>query len=156
MDYKQTKMVLASLEQEKVRYVIIGGVALTILGLPRATQDLDLFIAPDGENIARLRKALHRVFDDPSIEEISAEDLLGEYPAVQYVPPSGTFTIDILTRLGETFRFDDLQSQRIDFDDLTISVVTPSTLYRMKKGTVRPRDWDDAASLKRRFKIKED
>lgn len=96
------------------------------------------------------------MFDDPSIEEISAEDLLGEYPAVQYVPPSGTFTIDILTRLGETFSFDDLQSQRIDFDDLTISVVTPSMLYRMKKGTVRPRDWDDAASLKRRFKIEED
>ena len=27
-------------------------------------------------------------------------DLLGDYPAVQYVPPEGTFSIDILTRLG--------------------------------------------------------
>ena len=156
MEYEQTKKVLAALEQEKVCYVIIGGVALNLLGLPRATQDLDLFIAPDRENIARLRKALHLVFDDASIDEISAEDLLGEYPAVQYVPPSGTFTIDILTRLGKAFKFNDLESQRINFEELTISVVTAQTLYQMKKGTVRPRDWDDAASLKQRFKIKED
>lgn len=68
------------------------------------------------ESEARLRAALRAVFDDPHIDEITAEDLLGDYPAIQNVPPEGSFHIDILTRLGEAFRFDELDSERVDFD----------------------------------------
>jgi hypothetical protein len=39
-------------------------------------------VAPTEDNVARLKSALHEVFGDPSIDEISAEDLLGDYPAV--------------------------------------------------------------------------
>jgi len=49
--------------------------------------------------------------------------------------PSGTFHLDILTRLGEAFHFEDLETQRVPFEELSVTVVTPSTLYRMKKGT---------------------
>ena len=151
MDYEQTREVLAAFEREGVEYVIFGGVALNLQGLARATEDLDVFVAPTEENIRRLRTALASVFDDPHIDEITAEDLLGEYPAVQYVPPEGAFHVDILTGLGEAFRFEDLESERVDFDGLEVSVVTPATLYRMKKGTVRPRDQGDAERLRQRF-----
>jgi hypothetical protein len=134
-----------------------AGGALNLLGLPRFTKDLDLFVAPEADNVARLRKALHSVFDDPHIEEITAEDLLGDYPAVQYVPPEGTFHLDILTRLGEAFRFADLETQRVSFDEgLTVTVVTPRTLYRMKKGTVRLQDRADAEALRQYFGLKEE
>jgi hypothetical protein len=97
--------VLAALERERVEYVVFGPVAINLLGLPRATENLDIFIAPDPSNIDRLKTALRSVFTDPSVEEIKAEDLLGEYPAVQYVPPEGSFYVDILTRPGEAFRY---------------------------------------------------
>lgn len=151
VDYDQTRAVLAALEREGVAYVIFGAVALNLQGLARATEDLDVFVAPTPENIERLRAALTSVFHDARIDEITAEDLLGDYPAVQYVPPDGTFHIDILTRLGEAFRFEDLASERVDFDGLEVSVVTPETLYRMKKGTVRSRDRADAERLRQRF-----
>ena len=156
MDYEQTRKVLSALEREGVEYVIFGAVALNLQGLARATEDLDIFVAPTEENIRRLRAALTSVFDDPHIEEITAEDLLGDYPAVQYVPPEGVFYIDILTRLGEAFRFEDLTSERIDFDGLEVPVVTAATLYRMKKGTVRPRDQGDAERLRQRFGFEEE
>lgn len=156
MDYEQTRKVLAAFEREGVQYVIFGAVALNLQGLARATEDLDVFVAPTEENVRRLRAALMSVFDDDNIEEITAEDLLGDYPAVQYVPPQGDFHIDILTRLGEAFRFEDLESERVDFDGLEVSVVTPVTLYRMKKGTVRPRDQGDAERLRQRFGFEED
>lgn len=155
MNYDATRRVLAALEAEAVEYVVCGGVAVNLLGLPRATEDLDLFIAPRPENVERLKAALRRVFDDPQIDEIDARDLLGEYPAVQYIPPSGDFHIDILTRLGEAFRFDDLAARRLDLDGIPVSVATPETLVRMKKDTVRPRDWDDARALRRRFGLPE-
>lgn len=156
MDYDRTREVLAAFEREGVQYVIFGAVALNLQGLARATEDLDVFVAPKEENIRRLRVALTSVFQDPHIEEITAEDLLGDYPAVQYVPPEGTFHVDILTRLGEAYRFEDLESERVDFDGLEVSVVTPATLYGMKKATVRPRDQGDAERLRQRFGFKED
>lgn len=90
MNYDLTRQVLAALEREGVKYVVFGAVALALHGLPRATEDFDIFVAPEADNIERLKTALRSVFDDPCIDEITAEDLLGEYPAVQYVPPSET------------------------------------------------------------------
>lgn len=156
MELETTKRILAALEREGVRYVIFGAVALNLLGLARATEDLDLFVEPEPANIDRLKAALRSVFEDPSIEEISAEDLLGDYPAVQYNPPEGAFHLDILTRLGEAFRFGDLEMVRVDLEGLPVSVASPMTLYRMKKDTVRPKDWSDAEALRRRFRLEED
>src|SRR5205814_1429552 len=116
VDYESTKRVLAALEREGVRYVVFGAAALNFHGLARFTEDLDLFVAPERDSIERLKRALHSVFDDAHIDEISSSDLMGEYPAVQYVPPEGTFHIDILTRLGDAFRFDDLEVMRMPFE----------------------------------------
>lgn len=155
MELEVTKKVLAALEREGVCYIVFGAVAINLLGLSRATEDLDLFVAPEAENIERLKAALRSVFEDPSIEEISAEDLLGDYPAVQYVPPEGEFHLDILTRLGEAFQFSDLEAIRVDLEGQLVSVASPKTLYRMKKGTIRPKDWGDAEALRRRFKLED-
>jgi hypothetical protein len=153
MDYELTKRVLAALHARGVEYKVFGGVALNLHGLARATEDLDIFIAPNADNIARLREALRSVFDDPSIDEITAEDLLGSYPAVQYVPPTGTFHIDILTKLGERFDFDNLAAEVIDLGGTPVTIVTARTLYLMKKDTVRTKDRADAEALARRFKL---
>jgi hypothetical protein len=156
MDYETVQRVLEALEREGVRYVIFGAAALNLLGLARFTEDLDLFIAPEEENITRLKRALRSVFDDPSIDEISAEDLLGAYPAVQYVPPAGEFHLDLLTRLGDAFTFADVKSARLPFGSLMVSVATPETLYRMKRGTVRLKDRSDAELLRERFGLKDE
>lgn len=156
VDYDSTKKVLAAFEREGVRYVVFGAAALNLHGLARFTEDLDVFVAPERNNIDCLKRALRSVFDDPHIDEISADDLLGEYPAVQYVPPEGTFHIDILVKLGEAFQFDDLEAVRMPFEELTVSVASPATLYRMKRNTVRLKDRADAELLKERFKLDEE
>ncbi len=153
VQFDLTMRVLAALEEAGVRYVVFGGVAVNLLGLARATEDLDLFVEPTADNIARLRRALDSVFDDPCIEEITAEDLLGEYPAIQYAPPSGGFHVDILTKLGEAFRFEELESLRLVVDGTEVSVATPRQLFRMKRDTVRDRDRIDAAALARAFDL---
>ena len=121
--------VLSALEAAGARYVVFGAVALNLHGLARATEDLDIFVAPTEENIGRVKSALRAVFRDPSIEEIDSRDLLGEYPAVRYAPPEGPFYVDILTRLGEAFRYDDLKAERVELSGITVSVATPRTLF---------------------------
>jgi hypothetical protein len=41
--------------------------------------------------------------------------------------------------------------ERVEFGGLEVTVVTPETLYRMKRATVRPQDWGDAERLRERF-----
>ncbi len=153
MQWDAVMRVLAALEAAAVDYVVIGGVALNFHGLARTTEGLDVFIAPDPANVARLRTALHAVYDDPSIDEIVAEDLCGDYPAVRYVPPGAGPPMDILTRLGERFTYENLERERDDVDGQAISVATPATLHRMKRGTVRPVDQQDAQRLAEAFDL---
>jgi len=148
--------VLEALERHGVRYAVFGGLAMAAHGFDRATRDLDLFVASDSDNVELLRRSLADVFDDPDIAQITAEDLGGEYPAIQYGPPGVDFTIDIVSRLGDAFRFDDLEIERVSVGSVVIAVVTPATLYRMKRGTVRPRDRDDAQRLARAFDLDAD
>jgi len=48
----------ASLSSHEVRYVVIGGIAAVLHGVPRATFDLDILIDPTPENAQRLIDAL--------------------------------------------------------------------------------------------------
>ena len=155
MNYAASRRILAAFEEEGVRYLVFGGAAMNLHGLPRFTEDLDVFIEPTRENVEAVKRALRKVYDDPNIDEISADDLVGEYPAVQYVPPEGDFHVDILTRLGEAFRFDDLEPDETTLDGVRVRLVSPRTLFRMKKDTIRPKDRLDADGLRARFGFEE-
>ena len=66
------------------------------------------------------------------------------------------FYLDILTRLGDAYAFSDLETMRVPFEDLTVSVVTPRMLYRMKRDTVRPKDRIDAEALRKEFHLEDE
>jgi hypothetical protein len=94
--------------------------------------------------------------DDPEIAAITADDLGGQFSAVQYGPPGVDFTIDIVSRPGDAFRFEDLVIDRVALGTITIAVVSSETLYRMKRDTVRLRERDDAQRLVEAFGIKDE
>jgi hypothetical protein len=50
--------VFASLHSHHVKYVVIGGIAAVLYGVPRATFDLDILIEATPENASRLLEAL--------------------------------------------------------------------------------------------------
>lgn len=153
--FDEVLRVIASLNEEGVDYVVVGGVGMNIHGILRATEDLDLFLRPTTDNIARLRAALRKVWVDPHIDEIRAEDLCGEYPAVRYGPPEGALYLDLLTRLGEATSYDDLEVETRELEGVPIRVATPRCLHRMKRNTVRPIDRADAAALRSAFDFEE-
>lgn len=155
VDEDRLRAVFSALGEKRVEYAVFGAVALGLHGLARATADLDLFIRPDASNVERLKAALRMVFEDPSIEDITAEDLCGDYPAVRYYPPDG-FGFDILTRLGDAFKYADLDVEEKDYDGVLVRVVSPRTLWLMKKGTARPTDRFDADVLAERFGFREE
>lgn len=157
MDFGELRRILAAFEREGVRYVLVESMAMAAQGIVRATRDADFFVAPDDENVARLRRALKSLFDDdPNVDEITAADLGGDYPAVEYTPPHGRYSMDILSRLGEAFRYEELEAEDVIVEGVRARVATPRMLYRMKKGTVRPQDRMDAETIRTRFGLKEE
>jgi predicted nucleotidyltransferase len=156
MTFQEALQILASFERHGVAYVLVGSMAMAAQGVVRATRDIDVFVSPDEPNVVRLRAALKDVFADPSIDSITAADLAGEYPAIQYVPPVADYWIDILARLGDAWRYPDVESEILRVEGVSIRVATPRMLHRMKKDTVRPQDRVDAQLLKERFGLEDD
>jgi hypothetical protein len=157
VDRDEMLNVLKALETEGVEYVLIGAAAMGVHGVVRATEDLDIFIRAIPENVARLRRALRAAYgDDPCIDDISTEDLLGDYPAVRYYPPTGDLYLDIMTRLGSAASYDTVEADTKTVAGVRIRVATPGALYRLKKGTIRPLDHQDAAMLRQAFDIEDD
>jgi hypothetical protein len=154
VDRDEIVRVLRAFEASGLEYVLIGATAMGFHGLVRATEDLDLLVRATPENIERLRAALREAYaGDSHIEEISSADLLGEYPAVRYYPPTGDLYFDVLTRLGDAASFETVDVEIKILEGVRVRVATPAALYRLKKGTVRPLDRQDAAALRERFNL---
>src|SRR5688500_509400 len=111
MDFDKMLEFLRALHEEGVDYVLVGAAAMNLHGLVRATEDIDVFVKDEAANIDLLRRALRRVWDDPEIDGIRADDLAGEYPVVRYGPPGEDFAIDLMSRLGEAISFEDLDAE---------------------------------------------
>jgi len=157
MDREEVMRVLRAFESAGLEYMLIGAAAMGFHGLVRATEGLELFIRATPENIEKLRSALRAANEgDPHINEISSADLLGEYPAMRYVPPTGDLYFDVMTRLGGIASFETIDAEVKEVDGTQVWVATPTALYRMKKGTVRSQDHVDAAALRERFSLKDE
>ena len=50
--------ILEGLYKSKVRYLIVGGLSVNLYGVPRVTQDIDIVIAMDRENVLKVTSLL--------------------------------------------------------------------------------------------------
>ena len=137
---------MKSLEEYKVEYVLIGGLAINLHGFTRNTEDIDLFVNPTNENIDNIQKALYKVFNDDEIYQITIQEI-EKYSVIRY----GTdflFYIDIISSIGEKFHFSDLKYELKKIDDIKIKVADIKTLYKLKEKTYREIDQLDIKFLK--------
>jgi len=144
--YERFLDICRAFNDEGVDYIVVGAAALSLHGIPRATEDLDFFVRPSEENFARIRRALSRIWNDPEIREITHEPP----STIRYGTPDG-FVVDLIMQLGEAFRFEDLEQEIVLVDAIPVHAASARTLYRMKKDTVRPQDRADADRLRRKF-----
>lgn len=154
-DEGRLRAIFRALSDFEVDYAVFGAVAPGLQRVGPGDGRSRLFMRPEATNVERLKAALRKVFEDPNIDDISAEDLCGDYPAVRYMPPDG-FGLDILTRLGDAFSYEDLDIEERDYDGVPVKVVTARTLWRLKKDTSRPMDRIDAGVLAERFGFREE
>ena len=151
--FKRFLTIIDALNSKGVRYVLIGGFAVIIYGLPRLTQDMDLVIELTDDNIKKLKEALMMLFADQQINEITFDDLK-EYAVIRYGTPEG-FNLDIMVRIGDVADYQSIRAEQITVEGVTINIASLESLYQMKKNTIRPVDQRDAFFLHELIKTRE-
>lgn len=145
---------LGLLTEAGVRFSVIGGVALIVRGVQRATEDLDIAYARDRENLTRLAGALAPLH--PRLRGVPPElpFVLDDYSLRQGL----NFTLDTdlgpLDLLGEvpglgTFDHVDAFSDEVTIGGVRVLALTVDGLERAKRAAGRPKDLVDLGYLKK-------
>lgn len=66
--------ILEGLYEKKIRYLIVGGLSVNLYGVPRLTQDIDIIISTDRENILKIITLLKNYGYVPRLP-VNPEDL---------------------------------------------------------------------------------
>ncbi len=139
----QLQTVFASLQKNKVRYLVIGGIAAVLYGVPRATFDLDLLIDATLSNSQKLLKAfLEAGLGTASLT--SAEDILAHEITIF----RDRVRIDVQTKTpGVTFSTVWKRREQMKFHDQYFWVISKQDLVASKLAAGRPIDLDDVRLL---------
>ncbi|NOZ79128.1 MAG: nucleotidyltransferase family protein [Acidobacteria bacterium] len=135
--------VFRSFQQHDVKYVVIGGIASVLYGVPRATFDLDILIEASIENAERL---LHALSDAGmgTASLIAAKDLLANEITIF----KDRVRVDVQTTTPG-LRFADGWARRnvMTYQGQDFFVVSKEDLIRSKRAAGRPVDREDVRLL---------
>ena len=137
---------LAELVRADVRFLVIGAHALGAHGVPRATVDLDVWIARTPENAHRVWMALAAFGAPLDALNIQEADFTRPDVVAQFgLPP---YRIDLLTGVSGV-SFDEAWPDRLeaDFGDVRVPFLGRAALIRNKRASGRTKDLADLESL---------
>ncbi len=134
--------ILQSLDDARVRYVLIGGYASVIHGVPRTTVDMDLALDPEEGNVQCTLEALRRLGLQPETDR--TDEILGQGG----VTATNDRKVDLLTSLPGA-SFEEVWAGRIHvrYEEVTIPVISRQDQVRILRSSGRPQDLEDADIL---------
>lgn len=135
--------VLKSLNSHRVKYVVIGGIAAIVQGVPRTTLDLDIFIDATEPNAARLLAALVDAgFGTATMT--TAKNVASNNITIF----KDWLRVDVHTNpSGITFATAWKNRRRRREDGYSVNLLSPADLIRSKRAAGRPHDLEDARLL---------
>ncbi len=144
---KDFKEFLQLLNSKKIKYLIVGGYAVGFHGYPRATGDLDVWIAIDERNALKMVDVL-KAFGF-NLPELRKELFLKKEKVIRMgFPP---MRLEILTSIDGVL-FNPCYKNRViaDLGELKINFISKNDLLINKRASGRPQDLVDFDKLKDR------
>lgn len=145
-NFSQFEKLLAGLARAGVDFAVVGGVAVSLNGFVRATDDLDILVGDRPENIGQLLQTLAR-WGEGWARELRVEDFVPQEGSIRVMEG---FDLDIFTRMRgrslEDFR-PRLKSFRTD--GVEIRYLAPEDLIWLKQSSWRDKDQLDVTVLRK-------
>ena len=155
--------VFSEFQKQKVRYTIVGGLALNLLGVFRGTADLDILVEMSDENLAKIVTILTRQgyrvkqpVDPMGIADSKTRNgwIKNKHmKAFNFYKEKEFKEVDIIIDSPVSFREAIKTAKHIQSSHLTLPVISVDNLIKMKKKTDRDIDKVDINQLKRIKKI---
>ena len=152
--------VLQALCEARVKFVIVGGVAVNLQGVPRFTADLDLAVPFERANTEALSRVMSSLGLTPRLS-VRVEQLADEEVVRSWIQDRNlkAFTfqdvndplrqVDLVLDSPMPFAEIERAAQHISAVGLSLLVAAPRTLIAMKQGTGRAQDEADIDALER-------
>ncbi len=135
---------LRLLNENKVKYVIIGAFAFPFYGYTRATLDVDIFVEPERENIERLMEALEKYGYD--LQDLTIQDFLENKILIRQY----TLEIDLHPYVkGVSFEEVWKNRKKVRLKDVEFYIPSLEDLIKMKESAGREKDLQDVKILKK-------
>ena len=145
-DFTPFEKLLVALARADVAYMTVGGVACSLSGFMRTTEDVDILVARDEANISRLLQVLSG-FGEGAARELSVADFTDEEGSVRVVED---FPLDLFVRMGGRHYKDLLPFVRhVDIEGVRLPFLGPEGLILLKQDSVREKDRIDVLALRK-------
>ena len=155
--------ILREFQKQRVKYVIVGGIAINLLGFLRSTADMDILAEMSNENLRKvvgiLKKKGYHVKQPVDPMGIADEKIRHDWihnkhmKAFNFYKEDELKEVDIIIESPVSFVEAKRTALRIKIDDIVLPVISIDGLIRMKKNTGRSADKLDIVELKRIKKL---
>lgn len=140
------------LNQNDIRYMIVGGLAVNYHGFQRATGDIDLWYKSDASNYSKLLVAIRDFGYDTT--EIESQKYYSVKGLIRL--PLERYSIELLSIIDGKFSFDQAYdaSERVKIIREDVPVMSYDYLIENKLMARRPKDLEDVRQLEMRRKAR--
>ncbi len=156
--------VFRAFQKQKVKYVLVGGIAVNLLGSMRSTADLDILVEMTDDNLKKIVRILKRQgyrvkqpVDPMKIaDRATREDWIQKkhMKAFNFYKEDELKEVDIIIESAVSFEEARKGVIRIRVDDLMLPVISIDKLIKMKQKTDRAIDKLDIRELRKIKKLR--
>lgn len=134
---KEIAKIIKILNKHKIKYLVIGGVAVVLYGVPRSTFDIDIGIALDNNEINKTISLLHKY-------GFYEKEPLGQGIRLT----NNKIDLDLMYIEPYKFNFYYQYHKKHQYSDTIVKLPSMLDLIRMKETSDRPKDQEDARYLR--------
>jgi len=144
-NYFPYERLLVALVQSGVDFAAVGGVAISLNGFVRATEDVDIIVGNDPENLRKLIECL-KGWGEGWARELKPEDFTIEAGAVRLIEDFG---LDMFVSMREK-KLEDFRPRLryLETSGVNIPYLAPEDLIFLKQDSWRDKDKLDVQAMR--------
>lgn len=137
---------IKSINNTKVKYVLVGGYSVIFHGFPRTTGDLDIFVEVSKDNYQKLSKAFFEF--GLSVFDMTEENFLFNKNMTVFSFGRAPVSIEILKEIsGLTFEEVYCNALDAEIEEIPVKIIRLKDLIKNKKASGRAKDLNDLENL---------
>lgn len=145
-NFFQFEKLLAEIARAAVDFAVVGGVAVSLNGFVRATDDVDILIKEDRPNVEKLLSCLIR-WGEGWARELKPDEFIAQEGSIRVMED---FDLDIFTRMrGHSLDEFRPRLRLLDLQGVHVPYLAPEDLILLKAPSWREKDQIDVAALKK-------